>query len=83
MRSKVNSNKSLDHGFTRREVRECIGWSEYQVRSHVKRLEAMEYIIRKTGRQGQQCQYELLVSLDDNNDEWDVGLVDVEALKKG
>ena len=36
--------------FTRREIREYSGWSDFQVKTHIKQLEELEYIYSVTGR---------------------------------
>ena len=46
--------------FTRRDVREAIGWSDYQVRVHLNRLVQLEYVLPHRGSRGQQFVYELL-----------------------
>lgn len=46
--------------FTRRELRSYTGWSDHQVRTHLTRLESMEYIHREKGRQGKQCHYSVI-----------------------
>jgi DNA primase catalytic core len=46
--------------FTRRDVREAIGWSDYQVRVHLNRLVQLEYVLAHRGSRGQQFVYELL-----------------------
>ncbi len=71
-----------DVRFTRRQVREHCGWSDFQVRTHLDRLVALEYLLVHRGGRGQSFVYELL---------WDggadasgrphlVGLVDVATL---
>jgi len=70
-----------DVRFTRRAVREHCGWSDFQVRTHLDRLVALEYVLTHRGGRGQSFVYELL---------WDagvdadgphlVGLVDVATL---
>jgi DNA primase len=70
-----------DVRFTRRQVREACGWSEFQVRVHLDRLVALEYVLTHRGGRGQSFVYELL---------WDGGgtdgrphltsLVDISAL---
>ena len=79
---KKNNSPSQEPTFTRREVRDVIGWSEYQVRTHIKKLQDMEYILKKTGGVGAVMEYVLLVDYSDNVSQLDVGLVDVEELKK-
>lgn len=70
-----------DVRFTRRQVREHCGWSDFQVRTHLERLVALEYVLVHRGGRGQSFVYEAL---------WDgagtdgrphlVGLVDVATL---
>lgn len=70
-----------DVRFTRRAVREHCGWSDFQVRTHLDRLVALEYVLVHRGGRGQSFVYEAL---------WDgagtdgrphlVGLVDVATL---
>jgi len=67
--------------FTRRELRECCGWSEFQVRTHLARLESLEYVQRRWGSQGKRCTYELLVDIEEPADAWQIGLIDVAALR--
>ncbi len=67
--------------FTRREIREATGWSETQTRLHFERLEAMEYIHRRNGRQGSLGEYELLTNTDKAATGWQVGLIDVAKLR--
>jgi hypothetical protein len=44
-------------GFTRRDLREMLGWSEHQVRIGLARLVALEYLIAVPGGQGRQHRY--------------------------
>jgi hypothetical protein len=47
--------------FTRREVREGLSsWSEFQVRTHLAKLLALEYIVPHRGKNGALYVYELL-----------------------
>ncbi len=45
--------------FTRRDIREATGWTEWQVRTHGKELEALEYLKTRTGTWGKEYVYEL------------------------
>jgi len=45
--------------FTRRMVREFTGWSDYQVKIHIKQLEELEYLVPISGRRGQSFSYRL------------------------
>ena len=68
--------------FTRREVREHTGWSEFQVRTHLHKLEDFEYIARRSGKQGLGYVYELLVDCHEPEGVYHVGLLDVAKLRK-
>jgi len=46
--------------FTRRDVREPIGWSDFQLHKHLSRLVDLEYLLVHRGRQGRRFVYELL-----------------------
>ena len=45
--------------FTRRTIREHIGWTDWQVRTHIKQLEDMEYLYVRMGAKGKQYAYAL------------------------
>jgi DNA primase len=49
-----------DYRFSRREVREYAGWSDFQVKMHMHKLEALEYVLVHRGGRGQSFVYELL-----------------------
>lgn len=49
-----------DYRFTRRSVRAFTGWSDNQLKIHMKRLEEMEYLLVHGGGRGKFLQYELL-----------------------
>jgi DNA primase catalytic core len=46
--------------FSRREVREHVGWSVEQLRVHLGRLVELEYLVVHRGRRGQSFEYELV-----------------------
>ena len=50
------------HGYTfnRKVVREGIGWSDWQVRTHIRELEQLEYLKARSGAWGKEYQYELV-----------------------
>ncbi|MEX1117571.1 MAG: hypothetical protein WEB60_02140, partial [Terrimicrobiaceae bacterium] len=68
--------------FSRRELRDFTGWSEFQIRTHLERLERMEYVHRRTGKQGSLCKYELLTDAAEAAKSWQVGLIDVDELRR-
>lgn len=72
-----------EYHFTRREVREYSTWSDFQVKTHIKQLEELEYVFAVFGRKGKQYVYELLVTEEISNDKPIlVGLTDIKQLKK-
>ncbi|MEI6607229.1 MAG: FaeA/PapI family transcriptional regulator, partial [Verrucomicrobiota bacterium] len=68
--------------FTRRDIREACGWSEFQVRMHLGRLEQLEHIQRRSGRNGALMQYELLVDAREPAGVCRIGLLDVDELRE-
>jgi DNA primase catalytic core len=70
-----------DVRFTRREVREHTGWTDFPVRTHLEKLAALEYVLVHRGGPGQRFVYELL--WDGQGQEGEpflAGLLDVECL---
>jgi DNA primase len=49
-----------EYRFTRRDVRERIGWSDFQVQVHISKLVSLEYVLVHRGGRGQSFVYELL-----------------------
>jgi hypothetical protein len=45
--------------FTRRDVREHTGWTDWQVKTHIKQLEELEYLHVQIGSQGKRYSYAL------------------------
>ena len=69
--------------FIRRDIREYSGWSDFQVRTHIKQLEELEYIYSVTGRRGKEYVHELLAkSGGEDGKPFMVGLIDIEQLKE-
>jgi len=52
--------------FSRRDVRRFTGWTEFQVRTHLTKLQDMEYILPHYGGRGQSFVYELLFNGEDD-----------------
>jgi DNA primase len=72
-----------DVRFSRRDVREHAGWSDFQVKMHMHKLEALEYVLVHRGGRGQSFVYELLYDGQGQDGKpFLMGLVDVEQLKK-
>jgi DNA primase len=71
-----------DTRFSRREVREYAGWSDFQVKMHMHKLEELEYVLVHRGGRGQSFVYELLYDgAGRDGKPFLMGLVDVETLK--
>lgn len=45
--------------FTRRMIRETIGWSDWQIKVHIKQLEELEYLYIRIGSRGKEYAYAL------------------------
>ncbi len=70
-----------DVRFSRRDIREYTGWGLTQVATHCQRLEAMEYLVISSGRNGKKMQYELCYAGEgQTHKKFMLGLIDVETL---
>jgi len=70
-----------DLRFTRREIRETTGWSDFQVKKHMQRLTDLEYLIVHRGGRGQSLVYELIYQGEGADGEpFLLGLSDLSAL---
>jgi len=63
--------------FSRRDVRRFTGWTEFQVRTHLTRLQEMEYVLPHYGGRGQSFVYELLFNGEDDGRPQMCGLLDM------
>jgi hypothetical protein len=71
-----------DCRFTRRQVREFTGWSDSQLKTHLGRLEEMEYLLAHRGGRGQSFIYELAYDGGgENGGRFLTGLLDVTKLR--
>jgi len=66
--------------FTRKTLREKVGWSVTQVRVHLERLHELEYIIPRGGRNGIRFEYGVLVDPGNTDGLAHIGLIDPEKL---
>jgi DNA primase catalytic core len=72
-----------DYRFSRRDVREHAGWSDFQVKMHMHKLEELEYVLVHRGGRGQSFVYELLYDgAGRDGKPFLMGLIDVLALKQ-
>ena len=75
--------KPEQYRFSRRDIRDYSGWSDFQVKTHIKQLEDLEYLYSLSGKKGKEYVYELLVTGKLHEDKpFLVGLIDIEQLKK-
>lgn len=73
-----------DYRFSRRDVREAIGWGNTQLKLHLKRLEELEYLLVHRGGRGQSFVYELAYNGEgEDGGAFVMKLLDVEELKQG
>jgi hypothetical protein len=61
-RADVQQVRAGDVRFTRKDVRAHVGWSDFQVKTHMHKLEELEYVLVHRGGRGQSFEYELLYS---------------------
>lgn len=82
-RAKAEAITPRDIRFTRREVREATAWGDTQLKLHLSRLDALEYVLVR--REGPRFVYELLWDGEGAEDEggapFVMGLIDVDALR--
>ena len=71
-----------DYRFSRKDVREHAGWSDFQVKMHMHKLEELEYVLVHRGGRGQSFVYELLYDgKGQDGSPFLMGLVDIEQLQ--
>ena len=69
--------------FNRRAVRELTGWSDYQIKIHIKQLEDLEYLVPISGRRGQSFCYRLAWEGEGlDGERFLPGLIPVEELRR-
>ncbi|MDY6973789.1 MAG: DNA primase, partial [Thermodesulfobacteriota bacterium] len=69
--------------FTRRMVREYIGWTDWQVKTHIKQLEELEYLHVRIGARGKEYGYALYYQGQGENDNrFYLNLTPVEEIKQ-
>jgi DNA primase catalytic core len=71
-----------DYRFTRRDVRRHVGWSDFQVRTHLQKLVDLEYVLTHRGGRGQSFVYELVYGGEGADGKpFTLGLIDTESLQ--
>lgn len=66
--------------FSRKDVRDSSGWSDFQVQVHMQKLSALEYVLVHRGGRGQSFVYELLFDGKDTSEPKLIGLIDPSVL---
>ena len=70
-----------DYRFSRKDIRQHTGWTEFQARMHLRKLEELEYVLIHRGGRGQSFEYELLYDGEgQDGSPFLMGLIDVENL---
>ncbi len=67
--------------FTRRALRDRVGWSVTQVRVHLERLHELEYVMPRQGRNGLRFEYGILIDPKATDSLAHIGLIDPAKLK--
>ena len=74
--------QQCDYRFSRKDVRHASGWTDFQVKKHMHRLEEMEYVLIHRGKRGQSYEYELLYQGEgEEGQAFMMGLIDVKKLQ--
>ena len=74
--------KQRDYRFSRKDVRAMSGWSDFQVKKHMRRLEELEYVLVHSGSRGKSIVYELLYRGEgEAGESFLMGLLDVKKLR--
>jgi DNA primase len=69
--------------FDRRQIREYIGWTDWQIKTHIKQLEQLEYLHVRMGAQGKQYSYALNYNgQGETGDRFYLNLTPVDEIKK-
>jgi hypothetical protein len=71
---------AAEYKFKRKHIREKSGWSDWQVRTHIKELEELEYLMSRAGAQGKEYVYELAWDGADDGNQFPIALVDPDSL---
>jgi DNA primase catalytic core len=73
--------KQRDYRFSRKDVRALSGWTDFQVKKHLCRLEELEYVLVHSGSRGKSIVYELLYQGEgEDGESFLMGLLDVKRL---
>ena len=77
------SMERSDYRFSRKDIRQHTGWTDFQVKMHMKKLEELEYVLVHRGSRGQSFVYELLYQGEgQEGSPFLMQLLDVERLRQ-
>ncbi|MHC1681399.1 MAG: CHC2 zinc finger domain-containing protein [Clostridiaceae bacterium] len=83
LRCQAQGEETKECRFTRRDIRDHCRWSDFQIKSHIRQLEDLEYIYSLAGKKGKEYVYELLYDGEgDDGKRFVMGLTPVEQLKE-
>ena len=69
--------------FTRRQIRESINWTDWQIRAHISQLEDLEYLLVRFGARGKEYAYALnYKGQGEDNTRFYLNLTPTEEIKK-
>ncbi len=70
--------------FTRRMIREYMDWTDWQIKAHIKQLEALEYLYVQVGAKGKRYSYALNYQgqSEDGSNKCYLNLTPVSEIKK-
>ena len=75
--------KPVDYVFTRMTIRDVTAWSDFQVRTHIKELETLEYLKCRAGAWGKEYIYELVYDGEgEDGERFGLSLADPDSLKE-
>lgn len=79
-----NKDCALDEVyFTRRQIREHTGWTDWQIRAHIRQLEELEYLHARMGSRGKEYSYALnYKGQGEDNNKCYLNLTPVDEIKK-
>jgi hypothetical protein len=79
----VGKKECAEVYFTRRQIREHTGWTDWQVRAHIKQLEELEYLYARIGSRGKEYAYALnYKGQGENSGKCYLNLTPVDEIKK-
>lgn len=80
---KANKAPLEDVFFTRRQIREYMDWSDWQIKTHIKQLEEMEYLYIRMGSRGKEYAYALnYKGQGEDNNKFFLNLTPIDEIKK-